>query len=151
MFLVLGDERIPFIWFWPRGKSGCIVITHDVESAAGRERSSELMDLDDSYGVKASFQVIPQGRYEVTSQYLDSIRDRGFEIAIQDFNHDGKLFDERSEFLRRAALINEYARDWGAKGFRSGEYVNGFEPVGFTLAVITVDDVQSRSPKNLAA
>ena len=29
--------------------------------------------------------------------------------------------------------------------------MDGFEPVGFTLAVITVDDVQPRSPKNLAA
>ena len=29
--------------------------------------------------------------------------------------------------------------------------MDGFEPVGFTLAVVTVDDVESRSPKDFAA
>ncbi len=115
-----GDARIPFIWFWPEGKSGCFVMTHDVESATGRDQCFGLMDLDDSFGIKASFQVVPLGRYAVTPRYLDTIRSRGFEIAVQDFNHDGKLFDERGEFLRRAGRINQYASDWGARGFRSG-------------------------------
>jgi len=40
-------------------------------------------------------------------------------VCIQDLNHDGRLFDERNEFLRRAARINDYGRKFGAKGFRS--------------------------------
>jgi hypothetical protein len=38
---------------------------------------------------------------------------------VQDLNHDGRLFDDREEFRRRAALINKYGREYGAKGFRS--------------------------------
>jgi hypothetical protein len=114
-----GADRIPFIWFWPEGRDGCVVMTHDVEGAAGRDACVDLMDIDDSYGIKASFTVVPQGSYSVSQTFLASIRDRGFEIGIQDLNHDGRLFDERKEFLRRARLINQYAREYGASGFRS--------------------------------
>ena len=30
-----GEERIPFIWFWPDGCSSCAIMTHDVETQAG--------------------------------------------------------------------------------------------------------------------
>jgi hypothetical protein len=32
-----GVTGVPFVWFWPRGASGCVTITHDVESEAGLE------------------------------------------------------------------------------------------------------------------
>ncbi|MCU1270101.1 MAG: hypothetical protein JWN74_1395 [Acidobacteriaceae bacterium] len=112
-------NRIPFIWFWPDGSEGCVVMTHDVEGAAGRDYCASLMDIDDSYGIKASFNVVPQGSYSLSHDFLARIRDRGFEIGIQDLTHDGRLFDEHGEFLRRANLINQYANEYGAKGFRS--------------------------------
>ena len=95
------------------------MMTHDVEAASGRDACSDLMDIDDAYGIKASFNVVPQGSYSVSADFLASIRERGFEIGVQDFSHDGRLFDERGEFLRRASLINRYAADYGATGFRS--------------------------------
>lgn len=112
-------ERIPFIWFWPEGMPGCAIVTHDVETTLGRDFSSHLMDIDDAYGIKASFQVVPEKRYKVTSSYLESIRSRGFEINVQDLNHDGHLFRDHKEFLRRAGKINKYAKEFRAKGFRA--------------------------------
>jgi hypothetical protein len=112
-------ESIPFIWFWPDGASCGIAMTHDVETAAGRDSCESLMDLNDSFKIVASFQIVPEERYEVTSKFLDSIRRRGFEINVQDLNHDGRLYNDRSEFARRAARINEYGRQFGASGFRS--------------------------------
>jgi hypothetical protein len=111
--------RVPFVWFWPRGASGCVMMTHDVESEAGVGFCNELMDIDDSFGIKASFQIVPEERYTVSSNLIDTIRNRGFEITIQDLNHDGRLFDNREEFLRRAAIINQYAKEYKAKGFRA--------------------------------
>ena len=111
-------ESIPFIWFWPEGHSSCAIVTHDVETEAGRRFCSQLMDLDDAFGIKASFQVVPEKRYVVSHQYLESIRQRGFEINVQDWNHDGRLFSQRRVFLRRAALINQVASNWSAQGFR---------------------------------
>ena len=114
-----GLYSVPFIWFWPDGHSSCALVTHDVETEAGRAFCSELMNIDDSYGIPASFQVIPTKRYKVTEGYLDSIRSRGFEVAVQDWNHDGHLFSERNEFLRRAEKINEFANRYQIKGFRA--------------------------------
>ena len=116
----VGVQRVPFIWFWPEGAPNCLIMTHDVETRAGRDFTPQLMDLDESYGIKASFQVIPENRYEVRDEYVREIRKRGFEFNIHDLNHDGNLYQKREEFLRRAKKINEYRRRYDARGFRAG-------------------------------
>jgi hypothetical protein len=95
-------------------------MTHDVETRAGRDFTPQLMDLDESYGIKASFQVIPEDRYEVPIEYVQDIRKRGFEFNIHDLNHDGHLYQKREEFLRRAKKINAYGHQCSAEGFRAG-------------------------------
>jgi len=115
-----GVKRLPFIWFWPEGAASCLIVTHDVETRAGRDFTFQLMDLDDSYGLKAAYQVIPEMRYEVPDEYVRGIRSRGCEFNIHDLNHDGRLYLERTEFGRRAASINGYLHRYNAKGFRAG-------------------------------
>ena len=114
-----GLERIPFIWFWPDGAPSCAVMTHDVETRRGRDFCATVMDLDDAHGIKASISVVPELRYEVTKAYLDSIWKRGFEVCVQDLNHDGHLFKDREEYLARVKKINAYGKEYGATGFRS--------------------------------
>lgn len=116
----VGAERVPFIWFWPEGAPNCLIMTHDVETSAGRDFTSQLIDLDESYGFKASFQVIPEERYEVSDGYVHEIRNRACEFNIHDLNHDGHLYREREQFLRRAKKINRYADRYNARGFRAG-------------------------------
>ena len=115
----LQTDRLPFIWFWPEGHTACAIFTHDVETAAGRDFCGPLMDIDDAFGVKASFQIVPEKRYAVSSAYLHSIQERGFEINLQGLNHEGTLFRNKEDFLRCAEKINEYGREFGARGFRS--------------------------------
>jgi hypothetical protein len=112
-------ERIPFIWFWPDGAPGCAIMTHDVDTQVGRDYCSEVMDLEEGHGIKSCFAVVPECRYEVTASYLESIRQRGFEVAVHDLNHDGHLFRDRTEFLGRVEKINAYGKQFGAKGFRA--------------------------------
>jgi hypothetical protein len=113
-------KEIPFIWFWPEGLPSCVAITHDVETRKGRDFCSALMDLDESFGIKSSFQLIPERRYPLSMSFLESIRSRGFELNVHDLNHDGQLFASEAKFLERARRINQYARAFGALGFRSG-------------------------------
>ena len=80
-----GIDKVPFIWFWPDGAHSCVAMTHDVET--DRDSCAELMSMDESFGLKASFQVVPEGRYEVSESFLQAIRNRGFEINIQGLNH----------------------------------------------------------------
>jgi len=115
-----GVSQVPFIWFWPEGASSCATMTHDVESKRGRDFCGSLMRLDNSFGIKASFQLIPEGRYEIDKELLRTICDEGFEVVIHDLNHDGHLYMNRSEFRKRAQRINAYGKKYHAEGFRAG-------------------------------
>lgn len=115
-----GTNRVPFIWFWPGSAPACLILTHDVETAAGRDFTDQLMDLDDSHGFKASFQVIPEKRYPVPDEYVSRIKSRGFELNTHDLNHDGNLYQSHDLFLERVKRVNEYVEKFGALGFRAG-------------------------------
>lgn len=115
-----GTKRLPFIWFWPNGAPNCLTITHDVETADGRDFTFDLMELDDSFGFKAAYQVVPEERYELPNDFISKIRSHGCEVNIHDLNHDGRLYAERTLFVRRAAKINEYSRRYNSQGFRAG-------------------------------
>jgi len=112
-------DRIPFIWFWPDGYKACAVMTHDVETTAGRDFCNDLMDVNDAFGIKSSFQIVPEKRYTVPSAYLETIRDRGFEVNVHGLDHKGNLFENRERFLECARKINKYAELFGSRGFRS--------------------------------
>lgn len=115
-----GMQRVPFIWFWPDGARSGAIMTHDVEGPAGREFSGRLMDLDDSFGIKSAFQLVPDVRGESSSGLRERLRGRGFEVNLHDLSHDGYLFQNREQFLERAEQINQYARQLQCRGFRSG-------------------------------
>jgi len=114
------NTPVPFIWFWPEGAPAAAILTHDVETEAGRDFCPQLMDTDDEFGFKASYQVVPEKRYDVTPAFLEQIRQRGCEVNVHDLCHDGNLFRTREEFLRRAEKINGYLKKFDAQGFRSG-------------------------------
>ena len=117
---VAGVEKLPFIWFWPNGARNCLLLTHDIETSKGRDFTFRLMDLDDAYGFKAAYQVIPEQRYDVPHEYVSEIRRRGCEFNIHDLNHDGLLYSNKEEFVRRAAKINRYLQRYASRGFRAG-------------------------------
>jgi hypothetical protein len=115
-----GQERsIPFIWFWPDGASSAAIMTHDVETAEGLALVPKLMDVDDEFGVKSSFQLVPEQRYLVSRSLLETIRKRQCEVNLHGLNHDGNLFRDRNTFLQQCARINHYLKEYDAAGFRS--------------------------------
>jgi hypothetical protein len=126
-------EAIPFIWFWPEGAPSAAIVTHDVESAAGCKFAGGLMDIDDDAGIKSSFQIVPTERYEHPERLAGEVRSRGFEVNVHDLNHDGALFQDKKEFMRRARLVNEFSIQFASSGFRSGamyrnqEWFDAFE------------------------
>jgi hypothetical protein len=142
-------KRIPFIWFWPEGAPSCVIMTHDVEAIAGRNFCGQLMNMDDSFGIKSSFQIVPEARYESGKEFLNNICSKGFEVNVHDLNHDGALFQEKEEFLRRAELINRYAREFHAQGFRAGAMYRNQEWFGaFTFSYdMSVPNVARLEPQ----
>ena len=116
-----GSERPPENWpGWPEGKKFAVVLTHDVESKAGLRKCRSLMQLELDLGFRSSFNFIPEGSYRVPANLREELTASGFEVGIHDLKHDGHLFASHREFKRRVVRINDYAREWGASGFRSG-------------------------------
>ncbi|MGE3841569.1 MAG: hypothetical protein AB7I50_08275 [Vicinamibacterales bacterium] len=111
-------QAIPFIWFWPNGADGCVMMTHDVEGVSGAHFVPNLMDLDAAAGIPSSFQVVPEAPY--TPRLVALCRQRGFEVNVHDLNHDGHLFRDKATFDARIAEINRHAREFDSRGFRSG-------------------------------
>jgi len=93
------------------GAASAVCMTHDVETPRG----GLLRRSDGPYqrfGMAASFQVVPEDRYEVSDKYW--IRSASAASSqCSDLNHDGRLYNHRDEFARRAVKINEYGRRWG--------------------------------------
>jgi hypothetical protein len=114
-----GVEKLPFIWFWPDGHSSACIMTHDVETKFGRDFCGEMMQMERRHGIVSAFEVVPEERYAVPSRFLDEIREGGCEVCIHGLNHDGRDFTSKELFFERAKKINAYAREWGARGYRS--------------------------------
>jgi len=116
-----GSERQPEDWpGWPESKKFGFVLTHDVESEAGLAKCRSLMEIEMELGFRSSFNFVPEGSYRVPTKLREQLLANGFEVGIHDLKHNGHLFASRRGFKRRAARINDYAREWGASGFRSG-------------------------------
>jgi hypothetical protein len=103
---------------WPSNKKFGLVLTHDVDTAVGQEKCKLLMKLETGLGFRSSFNFVPE-RYSVSKELRNHLKSNGFEIGVHGLNHDGKLFKSNDLFLKRAARINFYLKDWQSVGFRS--------------------------------
>lgn len=112
---------------WPDGKKFAVVLTHDVEGPIGLERCRELAELEARLGFRSSFNLIPEGGYEVTPEFRQFMTDAGFEIGVHDLRHDGSLYRSRKSFDECAVAINSHLRSWDAVGFRAGFMFHNLE------------------------
>ena len=121
----------PEVWpGWPAGKKFAVVLTHDVEGFIGRDRCLPLMRLEQEYGFRSSFNLIPLGGYQVPAALREELQRNGFEVGIHDLRHDGKLYWSREIFSKNAKRINEYLKEWGVSGFRSGFMLHNLDWLG---------------------
>lgn len=121
LWAVLEEQRLArvnYVHFWPFDKQFALVLTHDVESARGREFVRRVADLEEHWGFRSSFNFVPE-EYPVNLSFLAELRERGFEVGVHGLKHDGKLFSSHDTFLRQAQRINQYLKSWQAVGFRS--------------------------------
>lgn len=116
-----GSEQLPANWpGWPEGKRFAVVLTHDVESPLGLARCQQVIELEAALGFRSSFNLIPEGPYEVTAELRQQLQAHGCEVGVHDLRHDGRLYRSRAYFRRSAERINHYLAAWKAVGFRAG-------------------------------
>jgi glycosyltransferase involved in cell wall biosynthesis len=103
---------------WPEGKQFALVLRHDVETAIGRDLCKRILKIEANFGLNSAFYLVPEG-YSVSADLRESILSAGGEVGVHGLNHDGKLYNSRKHFARRAVKINQYISAWGAAGFAS--------------------------------
>ncbi|MFO7810872.1 MAG: hypothetical protein R6V47_05830 [Candidatus Delongbacteria bacterium] len=103
---------------YPGGSKAAAVLTHDVDTLAGFNRIPKIIELEEKYGFKSSWNIVPY-KYPVDTGIIDLIKKSGHEVGVHGYNHDGKLFYSKKIFENRFPHINKAIKQFGAKGFRS--------------------------------
>ncbi|MCA9184726.1 MAG: hypothetical protein R3E01_07565 [Pirellulaceae bacterium] len=103
---------------WPKSYGAAVSLTHDVETLAGVKRVPELAAMEERLGLRSAWNFIPY-KYRIDRGLLAELQQRGHEICVHGYNHDGLLFTSPKLFARRAVGINRAAREFGAVGFRA--------------------------------
>jgi hypothetical protein len=115
----VAQRPVPFIGLWPRNFAWALVLTHDVEAQVGYEKLPELLRVEVEGGYRSSWNFVPQNRYVVADELVESLQEQGFEVGVHGFNHDGRDLASLATLKRRLPGIRDSAERWQAKGFRS--------------------------------
>jgi peptidoglycan/xylan/chitin deacetylase (PgdA/CDA1 family) len=103
---------------WPGRKKFAVVLTHDVDTAKGHAQCKQLMEMEQRFNFRSSFNFVPE-RYKVSAELRKDLEANGFEVGVHGLRHDGNLFSSKEKFIEEAAQINRYIEEWGSVGFRS--------------------------------
>lgn len=113
----LANGPVPFLSLWPGGRSWALVLTHDVETAAGLRDMNLLRAPERASGYRSSWNFVG-ARYQVDDESVRSLQDDGCEIGVHGLRHDGR--DLAGRFMdERLPAMWEHASRWNAVGFRS--------------------------------
>ena len=114
-----GAGKPPERWLgWPDQKKFALVLQHDVDTQKGHDKCYDLIALEESLGFRSLFSIVPE-RYTVSESLRNDLLHKGFEIAVHGLKHDGKLFQSKRIFQKRAVHINNYLKKWSSVGFSS--------------------------------
>ena len=121
--LVLGlverviGEPLPWLSTWPEPYEWAVVLTHDVERAAGYANIKVVREIEERYGLRSAWYFVPERDYQVEDELLDELRASGCEIGLHGLRHDGRDM-ARSVFPTRLEAMRAYADRWNVQGFR---------------------------------
>ena len=107
----------PSLAFWPHGRSWALVLTHDVETAIGRDSVHVLREVEQALGYRSSWNFVPR-RYDDIPSVRAGLTEAGFEVGLHGLHHDGRDLAPGT-FHERLPAMREAAECWGAIGFRS--------------------------------
>jgi hypothetical protein len=118
LLATVAGEPVPFIAPWPDGHDWALVLTHDVETAAGLAGIEPVLELERSLGLRSSWNFVPR-RYDVSEDLVDTLVGGGFEVGVHGLLHDGRDLATLSRLQKRLPAMRDAACRWNAVGFRS--------------------------------
>ena len=89
-----------------------------METKIGVELVPALADLEEKLGLRSCWNFISH-KYKIDDGLIRDLQQRGHEVGVHGFNHDGRLFESRKTFQKRTAPINAAVQRFSASGFRA--------------------------------
>ncbi|MEM7783711.1 MAG: hypothetical protein AAF623_10185, partial [Planctomycetota bacterium] len=78
----------------------------------------KIAKIEESLGFRSCWNFVPH-KYKIEPELIEDLKNRGHEVGVHGYNHDGKLFLSRSIFDARSAAIQQAIDRFSANGFRS--------------------------------
>ncbi len=116
--LASGRSSLRFRWFWPGHARAALILTHDVESAAGLRGAVRVADAEEKRGLRSSFNIVARW-YPIDWGIVGELKARGFEIGVHGVFHDRSMFSSREQFEGQQPALRDAVEAFGATGFRS--------------------------------
>ncbi len=114
----VAGEPVPGLAPWPHGHTWALVLTHDVETAAGLAALEPVLELERGLGLRSSWNFVPR-RYEVDEDRIAALVAGGFEVGVHGLYHDGRDLESLTRLQERLPAMRSAAQSWNAVGFRS--------------------------------
>lgn len=115
---IAADPDAAVIHPWPDGFHMASVLTHDIETRIGFELTDKLAAIEEQFGFRSAWNVVPH-KYPVDMGLIEDLKDRGHEVGVHGYNHDGRLYESHRTFKRRSKPINRAIAEYGSEGFRA--------------------------------
>jgi hypothetical protein len=122
----VSGEPLPRIANWPHDRAWALVLTHDVETAAGVAAIDPIVELERGLGLRSSWNFVPR-RYEVDDERIRELGDGGFEVGVHGLLHDGRDLESLERVQERLPGMRAAAERWHAVGFRAPATQRGWE------------------------
>jgi hypothetical protein len=114
----IAQGPVPWLSPWPGPYRWAVVLTHDVETAAGQAQIGVMRGIERELGYRSSWN-FPALRYAVDESVVAALRQDGCEIGVHGVHHDGRDLESLPMLESRLPAMRAVAERWGAEGFRS--------------------------------
>ncbi len=101
------------------GKKSVICLSHDIDYSDCWNFLPELSDIERSYGLRSTINVLTHGDYRIKHSLLNDLVNEGFEIGLHGKRHDIALAYRKKTDIRRAIHQSLEKLSLPVKGFRS--------------------------------
>jgi hypothetical protein len=114
----VAGQPLPYLAPWPNGYRWALLLTHDVELALGCANVAPLRAVEEELGYRSAWNFVPR-RYDTPDDLVRDLVASGFEVGVHGLYHDGLDLESEATLRKRLPAMRDYARRWGAVGFRS--------------------------------
>ena len=85
----IAGAPLPRLAAWPEGRTWALVLTHDVETAAGYAAVEPVLSLERRLGLRSAWFYVPR-RYDIDIADLRRLTAEGLEVGVHGLYHDGR-------------------------------------------------------------